>query len=153
MVNKSKNIGTAAESAVVKVCKANGFPDAHRNSLHGTVDVGDIWVHPHVVIEVKGGAAANTASDAQLDLWMAETLRERDNHGADIGILVTTRKGVGPANADRWHAYMTLEELTLLTAVNASILESSGWYRMRLSLSDALALLHIGGYGPGLETT
>jgi len=152
VVNKSKNIGTAAESAVVKVCKRMGFPDAHRNSLHGSVDVGDIWVHPHVVIEVKGGEAAKTASDGQLDAWMRETRTEREAHDADIGILVVARKGVGPANADRWHAYMTLEELTLLSSVTASISVGVADTRMRLSLSDALTLLHIGGYGPGLET-
>src|SRR6187402_1700806 len=110
MVNRSKNIGTAAESAVVKVCKRMGFPDAHRNSLHGAVDVGDIWIHRHVVVEVKGGEAAKTASDGQLDAWMRETRTERNSHDADIGILVVARKGVGPANADRWHAYMTIEE-------------------------------------------
>jgi hypothetical protein len=153
MVNRSKAIGTSAESAVVKVCKRLGFPDAHRNSLHGTADVGDIWIHSDVVIEVKGGDAAKTASDGQLDLWMAQTLRERDNHGADIGILVTARKGIGPANADRWHAYMTIEELVLLTAVNVFIPASTAGRRVRLSLSDALALLIEGGYGPGLETT
>ena len=152
MVNRSKAIGTSAESAVVKVCKRLGFPDAHRNSLHGSVDIGDIWVHPHVVIEVKGGQAANTASDGQLDAWMRETRTERNSHDADIGILVTTRKGVGPANADRWHAYMTLEELNLLTDVTGSVPVSAMGYRVRLSLSDVLRLLHEGGYGPGLET-
>lgn len=151
MVNKSKNIGTAAESAVVKVCKASGWPDAHRNSLHGSVDVGDIWIHPHVVIEVKGGQAANTASDGQLDAWMEETRRERDAHRADIGILVTTRKGVGPANADRWHAYLTIEELHLLTSPGNWLYSGITDMRVRMSLSDVLWLLKEGDYGPGLE--
>jgi len=153
MVNRSKNIGTAAESAVVKICKMYGYPDAHRNSLHGAVDVGDIWIHPHVVIEVKGGDAAKTASDGQLDVWMAQTVLERDNHGADIGILVTARKGVGPASADRWHAHLTIEELHLLTSTTGFIAEAVANYRVCLSLGNVLTLLHNGGYGPRLETT
>jgi hypothetical protein len=153
MVNRSKAIGTSAESAVVKACKDYGFSHAHRNSLHGAVDVGDIWIHPHVVIEVKGGQAANTASDGQLDAWMKETRTERNSHDADIGILVTTRKGVGPKNADRWHAYLTIGELHLLTAVSGFLPVDVIDYRVRLSLGDVLTLLHIGGYGPGLETT
>lgn len=154
MVNKSKNIGTAAESAVVKVCKMYGFPDAHRNSLHGSVDIGDIWIHPQVVIEVKGGAAANSASDGQLNAWMAETRRERDAHKAVIGILVTTRKGVGPANADRWDAHVTLEELRVLMGDAAW---GRGWLchlagnRVRLSLGVVLQLLNQAGFAPRLE--
>ena len=82
---------------------------------------------------------------------MAETRTERNAHDADIGILVTARKGVGPASADRWHAYTTIEELHLLTSTTGAIYEGVMDFRVRLSLGDMLRLLHNGGYGPGLE--
>ncbi len=41
-MSKSKQKGTAAETAVVKYLKANGFPKAERRALQGNLDKGDI---------------------------------------------------------------------------------------------------------------
>lgn len=104
MTNKPKNIGTAAESAVVKALRKHGFPHAERRALAGVLDLGDITGCPGIVWEVKGGEAAKSASDAQVEAWLDETERERQNAGAQVGILVLQRRGIGHDNAHRWWA-------------------------------------------------
>ena len=101
MVNPSKAIGTQAETLVVRYLQANGFGTAERRALHGTYDLGDITGIPGVVIEVKSGHAAETASDGLINAWLAETETERRNADADIGVLVVKRKGKGSAG-DWW---------------------------------------------------
>lgn len=138
MTNKSKNLGTAAESAVVKVFKDAGFR-AKRLTLHGSKDVGDIDIGlDDVVIEVKGGAAAERASDGQVDAWLGETAKEVANAGASFGVLVVKRKGIGPANAGRWWAILTDEWHDLLTGNPFPV---NRGYVVRLHLDTVVALL------------
>jgi len=98
---RSKDIGTAAESAVVKYLRENGFGGAERRALRGALDCGDITGCGPLVIEVKAGAAAMNASDGQVEKWLEETETERDNAGADLGVLVLKRRGKGSAG-DWW---------------------------------------------------
>ena len=102
MVNKSKNIGTSAETHVVRYLQANGFPHAERRALKGSLDVGDILVCPGLIVEVKAGAAAESASDGQLRLWCAETSREKRNAKADTAFLVVKRAGHGVGKIGGW---------------------------------------------------
>jgi|SRR5450759_3976104 len=102
MTNRSKNIGTACESLVVKYLQANGFPDAKRRALAGAFDEGDILVCPGVIVEVKGGLAAESASDGQLKAWRAETVKERNNARVHLAFLVVKRKGHGAAKVGGW---------------------------------------------------
>jgi hypothetical protein len=85
-----------------KFLNANGFPEAERRVLHGAKDVGDILVCPGVIAEVKGGHAAEEASDNQLRLWCMETEIERLNAGAEHAFLVVKRKGFGSAKVGGW---------------------------------------------------
>jgi hypothetical protein len=57
LANKSKSIGTKAESIVVEVAKRNGFPFARRSTLSGALDKGDVHLGDgtSTIIEVKGG--------------------------------------------------------------------------------------------------
>jgi hypothetical protein len=109
MTNKSKAIGTSVESAVVKFLQFTGFPQAHRRTLSGSNDVGDVWLDSRgkVVIECKGGKVAESASDGQVSKWLLETERERTNSKADLGILVMKRAGIGVDRAAYWWAVMS----------------------------------------------
>lgn len=153
MTNRPKNIGTAAETAVVRAARAHGFGLADRLTLTGALDRGDIGLCPGVVVEVKGGQAAKTASDAQIDKWLAETERERVNAGADVAILVTARAGIGAPNAHRWWAHMTTPTLFDLTGGRRR-----NWgnrhpeANIRMTLIEALAFIRHAGYGDPLET-
>lgn len=129
MVNKSKNIGTSAETHVVRYLQANGFPHADRRALKGSLDVGDILVCPRLIVEVKAGAAAENASDGQLRLWCAETTREKRNAKADTAFLVVKRKGHGVAKLGGWW-----------------VVQSDGGMLVRFRLDEYVVFLKVLGY-------
>lgn len=117
MTNKSKQKGTWTETVVVELLKSRGFDHAARIVLHGAEDHGDIDVMPGTkkwMLEVKGGAAAETASIAQVQEWLAETRREQFNGGYAHAALVVKRKGHGRERAFNWHVYLQLDELVSL---------------------------------------
>lgn len=149
---RPKDIGTAAESAVVKYLRANGFPNARRNALAGRGDVGDVEVCPGVMIEVKAGQRARVASDNVIVEWLAETEKERVNAGADVGLLVTVRAGVGTNNAGRWWAIMPMDQFVALASHNASERIHLGRAPVRVSLDTLLFLLLQAGYPEGTDT-
>ena len=123
MANKSKDIGTKAETAVVRAARTRGFPHADRITL------------------------AKTASDQQIADWLHETETGRVNAGAAIAFLVTQRPGIGLPNAHRWWAHLTVHTfLTLLGATHA-ITPPNPDTPLRLTLDSALALLRAAGYG------
>lgn len=145
MVNRPKQIGTAAETAVVRAARRLGFPGADRLTLTGSKDRGDIGLCPGVIIEVKGGAAAKDASDSLIDAWLEETNREAFNAGADVAFLVVQRRGVGAPNAHRWWAYWRLNWLENLRGTDPVFTPDRTPIRMRLV--DALRILRVAGYG------
>ncbi|MFF2621284.1 hypothetical protein [Oerskovia jenensis] len=144
MVNRPKNIGTAAETAVVRAARTRGFPNADRLTLTGSLDRGDIGLCPGVIIEVKGGDKARDASDLLIETWLAETNREAFNANADVAFLVTQRRGVGPTSAHRWWAWWRLNWLDDLRHEHPSHGPDTV---VRMRLDDALTLIRTAGYG------
>lgn len=147
MSNKSGAIGTKTATHVARTMAIHGFPLAERRTLRGCDDWGDINTgNPRLVIQVKGGHAAESASDAQVASWLEITDKQRASAGADIGILVLKRKGVGYANADRWWAILTARDI-----VEVQTGHDPGprvpHAVVRLVLADACALLCRFGYG------
>lgn len=109
----ARDKGTAAETAVVRWARANGFPWADRGPLRGAHDQGDVTLCPGVIAEVKshaGAASVGQPAQAQLASWMAETETERANAEADIAILVVKRKGT--SDVGRWWVYVPAWVLT-----------------------------------------
>lgn len=139
MVNRPKQIGTAAETAVLRKLFPY-FPDAKRVVLHGSDDQGDIDSGDGMdfIFEVKGGKQCSQISDMVLAKWMAEADLERDNARKRFGVLVCQRAGVGAPNAHRWWCYVHLGDLAQITG---------GFYRpgkfavARLELGDFLELI------------
>jgi hypothetical protein len=155
MANRPKAIGTACETAVVRYLQASGFPHAERRALRGELDAGDVTGCPGIAIEVKGGEAAKSASDAQIEAWLVETETERINASAEIGLLIMQRKAVGPKNAGRWWATLRLDHVL---SGDDSIRSSPSWptvrdIPVRMHLSDAVHLLRAAGYGNPLEAS
>lgn len=151
---RPRDIGTRAETAVVKVLRAHGFPQAERRALRGTADAGDITGTPGLCWEVKGGDAARRASDAQIIAWCAETEIERLHAGADYGILVVQRAGIGPANAHRWWAVIPAADLARIMLGNARHPlppAPDPHILARLHLGDLLRALRAAGYGEPLN--
>lgn len=110
-MNKSKQIGTRAESIVLAVCRRNGFPYARRNVLSGNKDKGDLSLGDgtDTVVEVKGGKQCVALTPAKMKKWMYETRQEIMNSGAKYGFLVTQRAGYGEKNAEQWLAHVPAE--------------------------------------------
>lgn len=151
MVNRPKNIGTAAETAVVRAARTRGFPHADRLTLTGRNDRGDIGLAPGVILEVKAGHTAETASDALIDTWLTETETERGNAHADIAILVTKRKGISGANAHRWWAHMPANLHAALAHHTYPRYWAHHTYPVRLHLEHALRLIRDAGYGEPID--
>ena len=153
MAKRPRDIGTAAETAVVKALRGHGFPHAERRALHGTQDLGDITGTPYIVWEVKGGEAARAASDGQIDLWLAETETERRNARATIGVLVVARRQRNPA---KWWAIMDAGTLVCLANGTHEVdarqarIYANATAPVRLYLADLCRLLRLVGYGDPL---
>ena len=88
-MSRARAKGTAAETAVARYLKANGFPHAERRALHGAADRGDILGVPGIAIEVKAVAAPSYQA------WLAEAAAEAGNAGVPLGIVVHKPRGVG----------------------------------------------------------
>lgn len=146
-MNKPRQVGTKAETAVVKHLAANGWPNAERRSLRGALDAGDITGTPGICWEVKGGDAARTASDLTISRWMEELAHEVVNARAEVGLLVVQRAGVGPANAGRWWVWMPAFQLAALVIEAPGLDDDRGQFPVRMLLGDAVALLRAAGYG------
>lgn len=154
MKTRPKDIGTAAETAIVRTARANGFPLAERLALAGALDHGDVRLTAYVHLEIKGGHAAEQASDTQIETWMLELERELANADALAGALITKRKGVGPGNAHRWWAHVRVSwiaqwrcypfEPTLPDQPDATI---------RMTVESLLVQLRAAGYGDPLTTS
>lgn len=150
MTNRPRNIGTAAETAVVKALRANGFGTADRSPLRGNHDQGDITGTPGIAWEVKAGAAAKDAGPALLAGWMAQTETERFNAGAGVGVLVLARRGISPTNAHRWWALITTDTLAELWLANSPSIAITPGIPIRMELGHLCALLRGAGYGDPL---
>lgn len=148
-MNKPKIIGTRGESAVVRFIRSAGFAGAERRALRGVLDAGDITGTPLVAWSCKAGQYAKTASDALVADWLDELDKQRINAGADVGVLVLQRAGIGEANAGRWWAVMRgidYEDLCK-TGVDADWARFGSADPIRLTLAHACRLLVYAGYG------
>ncbi len=84
--------GKEAERLVVAYLKGHGARHAERRLAGSAVDRGDVAGIPGVVIEIK---SPGPDAPIQLGPWMTESTTERDNDGADIGLLVVKRRQRG----------------------------------------------------------
>lgn len=146
-MTRSKDIGTAAESAVVKYLRTHGWPYAERRALAGATDLGDITGTPGLCWEIKSGKTAEKAGDGLIADWLDETETERRHSGADIGILVTKRSGFGPERAASWWAHLDLMSLYAIAGARTPLQASIIGQPLRLHLSTLLPILWAAGYG------
>lgn len=119
-MSRSKDIGTLAETMVTRWFATHGFPHAKRLVLHGSKDIGDVSLGDGipVVVEVKGGSAAESASDQQMRLWLRELHTEMNNASESgtghYGVLVVKRKGFGATKVGGWWALTIQPDLPIV---------------------------------------
>lgn len=146
---RPRDIGTHTESAVVRYLTANGFDQAERRSLRGSLDAGDITGTPGVAWSIKGGVAAKAASDGQVGRWLAELERQRNNAAATVGVLVLQRAGIGEANCGRWWAVLPVVALGLEPR-GVIVAPLATRVPVRMHLADVCTLLRAAGFGSSL---
>jgi hypothetical protein len=165
MTNKSGAIGSWTERGIVLYLRPNGFGGAdgvgraERIVLNGIHDEGDIGVCPGVMIQSKGGHAAEQASDALIAEWLEATEKQRQARGADVAALVTKRKGKGRASAGQWWEHRTGWAYVYLAASrNYPGIGSTRYTRqfadlpaVRMPLAALVDLLRAAGYGDPLD--
>lgn len=86
-MSRSKDKGTAWESAVVSAYRSAGVVHAERRALRGSDDRGDVAGIPGVVTECKAEVKLDLAGN------VAELTAEMANDGAAIGCAWLKRKG------------------------------------------------------------
>lgn len=166
MANRSKAIGTKCETHIVRYLLAHGFDTgdedtkAQRIILHGGEDQGDIAVCRGVMLQSKGGHAAETASDAQVLEWLEATETQRARRGADVAALITKRKAKGAAQVGTWWAHLPGWAYWHLAGLSgAPATADVGRARpclahlpaVRITLEDLVRMLRRAGYGDPLE--
>ena len=110
-MSKSKQKGTAAETAVVRYINQFGW-NTERRALTGSADMGDITGVP-VVIEVKNHRVMKLAE------WVDEAKVEAANAQVGVGVVWHKRRGKG--SPGEWYVTMTGHAfLWLLDAAEAA---------------------------------
>jgi len=108
-MGKSKSIGTAAESAVVKAATELGV-DGRRVVLAGAQDQGDVHLFDgEVVVEIKAGQQTLKPSWSQIRAWHNEARVECARAGGKLPLLVLKRHGSG--NAKDFFTYWRHDDL------------------------------------------
>lgn len=149
MTRRPKDIGTATTTGAIRYAfHPAGYVNAELRNQAGDHDKGDIINVPRVVIECKGGNAAETAGDKQVAKWLEETEAERRNAGADIGLLVMKRASYGEKRAGEWWCVMSVQTFTFLAGGSLARLVGICGTPVRMHLRTAVALLKAAGYGP-----
>lgn len=97
-MSRSKQKGTAAESAVVSYLVDEGWPFCERRTLSGVNDKGDIAGIPGICIEVKDDKSFSFSQ------WLKEAHVERDNAGARHGFVWAHRPRKG--HPKDWYVVM-----------------------------------------------
>lgn len=133
-MNKSGRIGALTESAVVRFFNDNGYPLVERRQLRGIDDAADLINFPGFLVEVKGGKAAEDASDQQVETWLDRLAEKLRRHGVQHGVLITKRRGIGYPSADRFWAIWRVQLI-------------NGEVTYRTTLADFLRLYKHGEFG------
>ena len=108
-MSKSKQRGTAWESAIVGYLREHGYPWAERRALAGALDKGDIHL-PGVMIEAKNCQTITLAA------WADEVAAQTANcPPGTVGVAWIKRRGKG---VDK--SYVVMDPATFLRLLGGS---------------------------------
>lgn len=141
--------GAEAERAVARYLRTVGFGGAERAERNGwrthdhvARDPGDILGVPGIVFSVKYDASNQVAK------WLTEAEVLRNQHGAELALLVCRRPG--KAEPSRWWVWASLASLAR-AVTGTPVRELSGY--VCLELGDLVPMLHTAGYGDEQEVS
>lgn len=141
MSAKSTNVGKQTEQMVARWLRDHGYPHAERTVRTGyrttartLADAGDIDGCPGLCVQCKSLRPADRAERA-VEGWLAETEAQRQQTGADLGLLIVRRWGT--TDVGRWWAFLRLDTLA----------PGHGGTPVRMEVRHAAAWLRVLGYG------
>lgn len=147
-MNRPKQIGTAAETAIVRYARLNGFGGADRQPLRGNLDQGDVTLCPGVIVESKSHKTAGTGQPGPkvLATWLDETELERVNARSDHALLIVKRSGT--TNVAAWWCYLPMWQLTALLGTDSPPQPDA---IVCLPVAAVFVLLRSAGFGDALQ--
>lgn len=89
MANRSKQRGTAHETATVNWFRENGWPYAKRITMKGSADEGDLDLGDGIAVTIE---CKNTKA-MTLSQWLRELADEMENRGDDVGFVIAKKRG------------------------------------------------------------
>jgi hypothetical protein len=113
----AQRAGKTAETVLVAWLRSKGARYAERRLAGARLDKGDVAGIPGVTIEVK---CPGPKAPVTLAAWLDETMTERDNATADVGLLCVKRRGRGSPS----HWYWVTDGDTML-----QLLTDAGWVK------------------------
>lgn len=111
-MSRSKQKGTAFETAVARYLSEETGLCIERRALGGSNDRGDL--SGVFLGDMRAAVECKACSRWDVPEWLREAARERENDNADIGVVVAKRKGVGDARMGEQAVMMTLEDFAVL---------------------------------------
>lgn len=128
MTTTNARKGAETERMVARALRDLGFPEADRRLREGRADdQGDIDGVPLTTVQVK------YVAKPALNSWVKDTLKQRDEAGNPLCLLVVRKKY---ANANEWDTYMPLGQIYPEQIFGEE--SANGWIRMGLGLAAAL---------------
>ena len=114
MSNPTKNLGTKHESDIVNWFKAHGWRWAHRRTLKGSSDEGDVCLSERIPFTIEAKTAKKTTDRAALGSFVSELKAEVEAVGDEAGAVVFKKRGT--TDVGEYYAIMPVSYLnTLLT--------------------------------------
>ncbi|MBY4798321.1 hypothetical protein K6V98_08180 [Collinsella sp. AGMB00827] len=139
----AKKKGTTFETAVVKALRAGLEDDrVERRALHGNKDMGDIYgIYAHAFHAIAECKAHKRITPGLIAEWRSQTVIERGNADADIGMLIV-KVYRAPILQSQVHV-TTADYLRLAgqTSVSGEWAESR-W--VQITLEEAIDLIRFG---------
>jgi hypothetical protein len=112
MANPTKQLGTKHESDTVAWLKEHGWPYAHRRTMKGSADEGDICLSERIPFTIEGKTAKATTDRASIGTFIKELVAEVENVGDDAGAVIYKKRGT--TDVGEYYAMMPVKYLNHL---------------------------------------
>lgn len=93
MANPTKALGTQHETNIVTWLQAHGWSWAHRRTLKGSADEGDVCLSERIPFTIEGKTSRKTTDRAAIGTWIKELEAEVKASGDEAGAVIHKRRG------------------------------------------------------------
>ena len=93
MANPTKQLGTKQESEIVRWLKDHGWPWAHRRTMKGSADEGDVCLSERIPFTIESKNSRRSTDRAAIGTWIRELEAEVKAVGDEAGAVIHKRRG------------------------------------------------------------